>query len=140
MKALRRPEVIVLLVVVLGGLVVALWPKNKDAKAESAATSWAEVTISRVARTPEGDRTRLRVEFAVRHGEKAPVTPHAPAVRLLDSAGNELTEFFQAGDFPPDLPPNRDSATWAEFWLTEAESSGPLTLDVLGTRTKLPAR
>lgn len=140
----RRPEIAVLLAVVLAGLVwVAVDQRARhhdqdDLSGQNAGAVARELKITQVRVLPDGSHRRLRLEFTARHEASAPIEVRSPGVRLLDAAGAEVPVFFAPGDFPPALAPGATSASWIEFWLTEPQAAGPLTLEVAGRRTRVP--
>ena len=135
MSVLRRPEVIVLLALVMAGLGWVAWSRRPQPAATPATVS--ELTIVRAVATRDGAHQRLRVEFSVRHSLPQAVEVRAPTVRLLDRAEATVPEFFRPGEFPPALPPGPPAASWVEFWLSEGQAAGPLTLEVAGARVEV---
>jgi hypothetical protein len=133
MNALKRPEVIVLLALVLAGLGwVALdlgkkWPAGRPAGGH-------EIEITKVESFPEGLHRRLRLEVTGINAGAVPLEFRAPTVRLLDANGATIPEFFQPGVFPPALPPGVKATTAVEFWLPEAQADGALELEIDGRR------
>lgn len=138
----KRPEVLVLLaLVVLGGAWVAWqqWRGPQPAGAASGAGA-LQVTVTAARVMAEGDYLRVRVEFTVTHLGTAPLSARPPHVKLLDDQGREVTPFFVPGEFPPDLPARRTGASWFEGWLTAEQATGPLTLEVAGRQVAVPLR
>ena len=135
MKALRRPEVIALLVLVLAGLGWVAWTRRPEAGTTAAPVS--DLTILRAVATPDGTHRRLRIEFSLRHSLPHPLEVKPPQVRLLDSTGAVVPEFFHPGEFPPALPPGASSASWAEFWVSADQATRHLTLEVMGARVEV---
>lgn len=146
MSLLRRPEIAVLLAVVLAGLVwVAVDQRARhhghgDASGQDAGAGAGvrELQITRVRVLPDGSHRRMRLDFTARHEASAPVEVRSPHVRLLDSTEAEVPAFFAPGEFPPTLAPGATAASWIEFWLTESQAAGPLTFEVAGRRIRVP--
>lgn len=141
MKSLRRPEVIVFLLLVLAGLGwVALQQRPSSSKPSALEKQGAqELAITGVTSTPEGAHQRVRITFTLRHSLPSALAVRPSSVKLRGPDGAELPHFFAPGEFPPDLPPGTTAASWAEFWLTPAQAQSPLTLEVAGTRATVPA-
>lgn len=144
MTLLRRPEVCVLLAIVLAGLVwVALDQRSRGSGSTPAsdtnpATRVLDLRISRAEMVADGSHRRLLIDFSARHEAADSLEVRSPTVRLLDAADSEVPSFFVPGAFPPALPPGPVAASWMEFWLTEAQAAGPLTLDLAGHRIRVP--
>ncbi|MGI8602695.1 MAG: hypothetical protein ACR2OZ_06800 [Verrucomicrobiales bacterium] len=138
MNALRRPEVITLMVLVLAGVGWVVVDSLRKPGRPGERGRDHRIEITKVAVMPEGRHQRLRLELTGFNSSATPMEMRPPTVRLLDSSGKAIPEFFQPGAFPPPLPPQIKSATWLEFWLREDQSRHPLFLEVAGRQLPVP--
>lgn len=136
MNVLRRPEVMVLLALVAGGLAWVLWTRPAPEPAE-AAPAGAGVKIEGVTVHPENGHLRVRVAFSAFHAGAEPLPAGAPAVVLRRADGRPVPEFFSPGSFPPELAPGARSATAVEYWLPAEAAGQTLMLEALGERLEI---
>lgn len=143
MNPLRRPELWLLLVLVMAGLTWVAVTQSRSRSPETSGLSAGgsgmvdDLEITRTQWTPDGTHRRLRVEFTAenRAAEALDVSP--PTVRLLDASGAEIPVFFVPGAFPPALAPGTRSASWIEFWLTDPQARSSMTFIVHGRRVSI---
>jgi hypothetical protein len=138
MNALRRPEVIVLLALVVAGMGWVIFDQSRKWRKDSLSRGH-EIEFTKVESIPDGSARRLRIEVTGVNAGDAPLEFHAPTVRLLDASGSVVPEFFQPGVFPPALPPKVKASTTIEFWIAESQAGGLFELEVDGRRWPVPA-
>jgi hypothetical protein len=113
MTLLRRPEVCVLLAIVIAGLIwVVVDQRSRDRETSAAsvggrAAGVRDFAISRADMAVDGSHRRLRLEFTARHEGSAPLEVRSPVVRLLDAAGHEVPAFLSPAPFLPHCRPDR---------------------------------
>jgi hypothetical protein len=132
MNALRRPEVIVLLVLVFAGIAWVIHDVSSRRVPDHDHDSRRKIEITSIEVIPDGAHRRLRIELVASNTASTPIEMAPPAVRLLDATGTAVPEFFQPGMFAPSLPPATEAASWLEYWLTESQLAGPLQLEIDG--------
>lgn len=136
----KRPEVLVLLVLVLAGLGWVAWHQGGASWEQNPSQTSSQLKITGTRVLPEGTHRRVRIEFTLKHPGPTPLSALPPHVKLRDDQGRELPAFFAPGEFPPDLPADREAASWFEGWLTAEQAAGPLVLEVAGQRVPVPSR
>ncbi len=141
MNPLRRPEVLLLLLLTAGIGGYFLWTgRQRDGiapKTESGKNPGA-LTVSSAAVIDEGGSQKLRIVYRIENLQAPAASGSDLTPRLTAGDGSELPLFFQPGDFPPDAAAlQAGSSGQVDFWL-KSPPAGALTLEVAGLRQTVP--
>ena len=142
MNPLRRPEVLVLLLLTAGIAAYFLWSgRHRDRTTPGAAvgTTSGRLAVDSATTVDEAGSRRLRVVYRLENATSLPPQDSGLTPRLRAADGSELPVFFQPGHFPPDRAAlQAGSSAAVDFWLKSAPPT-PLTLEVAGLTQSIPS-
>jgi hypothetical protein len=147
MSVWKRPEVWVLLVLVVAGASYIVFSGGRGdgdgggGSGGAGAPVEARLRVGSVELTRDYGNARLEIEidYDNRSGPEIPLSP--PDVVLETGAGEPVDPFFLAGDFPDPIAAGQRDRARLKFWLEPGQLDGALVLKVRGEAVQVkPAR
>lgn len=145
MNLFKRIEVVVLLILALGGAGYVLLGSRGSPESEftdqtgggtnaTPATGQDDSRLHRCTIERDYGNARLDIElrFANRSSRRLPMQP--PQVKLVTEAGREVPPFFLPFDPPPEIPAGTTQDVRLRYWLEKADVKGSLKL-VIGAES-----
>ena len=133
MSLKKRPEIIVLLLVVVAGGIWVFLSSNKpldlpsnDAAGSSTPSASIEVFGMNLVR--DFGNAKLTVAFKAENTSDNPQPLQPPFVRLVTAEGEEVAPFFLAFNQPPTLEPGTSKKVELSWWLEAAHLNQSIIL------------
>jgi len=140
MNVLKRPEVWILLILIVVGIAYVLVTSEKkgggddlaDAPAQQGDVVAGRLELENLSLTRDYGNARLDITVAVDNRGRAEIRTVPPAVRLVTGGDEDVQPFFLAGDFPPDIPADARATVTLKYWLEPEHFAGALLLEISG--------
>lgn len=107
---------------------------RREPSAPSAGSSPSPFTIRALTAERSGDHLHLTVTVLAKNPGSAPLLLAPPAVRLWIGRDKTAAPFIAPGLEPAAIAPGVESEGTTHWWLTGADLSGPLELEIGGAR------
>ena len=139
MRVLKRPEVWVLLIVLIGGLGLVFYQKHAGDQFEDAADTPGFIEIRKVELERDYGYGILSVTFSYDNKTGADIQTASPQsteaeTQLLTVTGHKPDLFFLPGKFPPVLKAGEKSMVTLDYWVERSHLRGALYLVIKGEK------